>query len=138
MKAYLDTNIFINMLYFPDSSSAKIISACRGETFYPVISEYGIAEILENAKRNLGKDIASSLRDLIFSIPRLMIVKDSDIVDKLDEFEGLVADPDDIPHIAAYFHAGCEVFITTNRRLTQMKIKDKVVFKNPDEFLEML
>ncbi|MEE9564900.1 MAG: PIN domain-containing protein, partial [Candidatus Hydrothermarchaeaceae archaeon] len=87
MKAYLDTNIFVNMLYFPESSSAKIISACRGEVFYPVISEYGIAEMLENVKRNLGKDIASSLSDLIFSIPELKIVKDFEIKDKLDEFK---------------------------------------------------
>ncbi|MBU2560301.1 PIN domain-containing protein [archaeon] len=138
MKAYLDTNVFINMLHSPGSSSAKIISICSSGAFTPFVSEYGIAEMIENAKRNLGKDVASSLRALIFSIPGLVIVKDSEIKDGLGEFKGLVKDLDDIPHIAACFHVGCEVFITSNRRLTQMKIKDMLAFKGPDEFLEML
>ncbi|MEE8167897.1 MAG: PIN domain-containing protein [Candidatus Hydrothermarchaeales archaeon] len=138
MKAYLDTNIFIIMLYFPESSSAKIISACGSEIFTPVISEYSVTEVLENVKRNLGKDIASSLRELIFSIPKLVIVRNFEIKDKLEEFKELVADLDDIPHIAAYFHAECDIFVTSNRKLTQMKIKDRVIFKTPDDFLEML
>jgi predicted nucleic acid-binding protein len=135
MRAYLDTNIFISMLHFPDSSSSRIISACGRGEFVPVVSEYGIAEIIENVKRNLGKDIAGSMRELIFSIPGLMVVEDSDIKDTLDDYKGLVTDMDDIPHIAAYFQARCDVFVTLNRRLTQMKIKDRVSFKTPDEFL---
>jgi predicted nucleic acid-binding protein len=138
MKVYLDSNIFIAMLHFPESSSAKIISACGKGVFTPVISEYGICEILENVKRDLGKDIASSLRTLIFSIAGLIIVKNFEIKDQLEDYRKLVDDVDDIPHIAAYFHSKCDVFVTTNRRLTQMKIKDRVIFKSPDEFLDML
>jgi hypothetical protein len=76
MRAYLGTNLFIEMLYFPESSSAKIISGCGSGIFTPVISEYGITEILENVKRNLGKEIASSLRELILSIPGLVTVEE--------------------------------------------------------------
>lgn len=138
MKVYLDTNIFISMLYYPRSSSAKIISACGKEAFIPVVSEYGINEILENAKRNLGKDIAGSLRALIFSLPGLLIVKDVEIKGSLEMYRRSVVDADDVPHIAAYFHANCDVFVTINRKLTQMKIRDKVNFKTPKDFLALL
>jgi predicted nucleic acid-binding protein len=138
MKVYLDTNIFITMLYYPGSSSAKIISACGKEAFTPVVSEYGINEILENAKRNLGKDIAGSLRALIFSLPGLLIVRDADIKKSLEKYRHSVVDADDVPHIAAYFHAECDVFVTINRKLTQMKIGEKVNFKAPRELLELL
>jgi predicted nucleic acid-binding protein len=126
------------MLYFSDSSSAKIISACGKEIFIPVVSEYGINETLENVKRNLGKDIAGSLRALILSIPGLIIVNNFNIKNDIKRYRRSVADADDIPHIAAYVYAKCDVFVTTNRRLTQMKIKDGVNFKSPDEFLKMI
>jgi predicted nucleic acid-binding protein len=138
MKAYLDTNIFITMLHYPGSSSAKIISACGKGAFIPVVSEYGISEILENTKRNLGKDIAGSLRALIFSLPGLLIVKDVEIKGSLEKYRRSVVDADDVPHIAAYFHANCDVFVTINRKLTQMRIKEKVNFKTPKDFLDLM
>jgi hypothetical protein len=48
----------------------------------------------------------------------------------------LVADIDDLSHIYAYFESECDYFVTTNRRLTQMKIREFVNFKPPKEFVE--
>jgi hypothetical protein len=48
----------------------------------------------------------------------------------------LVADIDDLPHICAYFEGECDYFVTANRRLTQMKIRESVNFKSPKEFVE--
>ncbi len=57
-------------------------------------------------------------------------------IDKIGEkYRRPVDDEDDLPHINAYFAAGCDYFITVNRRLTQMKIKDKVNFISPKRFL---
>ncbi len=99
-----------------------------------MISDYSTEEIILNIKRRYGKDTAGKMRQMIMSISQLEIVKIKEL--NLEEFKPLVADADDIPHIAACIHAMCDVFVTANRRLSGMKIKDRVTFKSPDEFLK--
>ena len=50
----------------------------------------------------------------------------------------MIDDRDDIPHICSYFAGNCDFFVTTNRKLTQMKIKNHVNFLSPDEFVSTL
>jgi hypothetical protein len=54
------------------------------------------------------------------------------------KYVDLVDDKDDLPHICSYFAGKCDYFITTNRRLTQMKIRNKVNFISPKKFIEKL
>jgi hypothetical protein len=50
--------------------------------------------------------------------------------------KNVVSDKDDLPHICSYKAKKCKYFITTNRKLTQDKIKEMVNFYNPKDFLE--
>jgi hypothetical protein len=49
-----------------------------------------------------------------------------------------VADKDDLPHVCSYVSGGAEYFVTTNRKLTQMKIRNMVNFISPKDFLSEL
>ena len=52
------------------------------------------------------------------------------------QYVNLVTDIDDQTYIYAYFETECDYFVTTNRRLTQMKMREFVNFKSPKEFVE--
>jgi len=39
------------------------------------------------------------------------------------QYADLVTNIDDLTHIYAYFETECDYFVTTNRRLTQMKMR---------------
>jgi hypothetical protein len=74
----------------------------------------------------------------MWTLPGLEVVTE----DRLRPLEGRhadqVADRSDLPHIHAYLAAGCDRFVTVNRRLTRMAIRDVVAFRSPREFLEDL
>ncbi len=78
------------------------------------------------------------MRTLIWTIQGLHIVSKEEIEAIGDMYRELVNDEDDLPHVNAYFASECDYFITTNRRLTQMKIKKKVNFMSPKKFLAEL
>jgi len=77
------------------------------------------------------------MRQVVMAIPKLEIVEVKGSVD-LKKFTPSVADLDDVPYISAYFKGKCELFVTENRKLAQMEIKERVNFKRPGEFLKML
>ena len=54
----------------------------------------------------------------------------------VDDWKSFVADIDDLPHICSYFAGEAEYFVTANRRLTEMKIKEHVIFRSSKEFIE--
>lgn len=74
----------------------------------------------------------------------LLTIPNNEYIDKyvwslfIKDYETLVGDKDDLPHICCYFANNCDFFVTTNRRLTQQKIGKKVNFLNPMEFLEVM
>ena len=91
---------------------------------------------MENLKRRAGKDTASMVRGLILSIPQLKIIRYPEIKPLLEKYSSSVSDVDDVPHICAYFISTADFFVTNNRSLTQMKIKDRVRFLSPKELIE--
>ncbi len=135
IKAYLDTNIFIIFLEEEISNSELVLNSANEGLFIPVVSFHTFKEVMHNLKSRYSKDTASWMRIFIWSIAGLHVVLEEEI-DKIgEEYQVLVNDEDDLPHINAYFAAECDYFITVNRRLTQMKIKDKVNFISPKRFL---
>ncbi|KXA99107.1 hypothetical protein AKJ47_02820 [candidate division MSBL1 archaeon SCGC-AAA261G05] len=82
------------------------------------------------------KNSASMAKEIILSVPGIKVVKYLDIKPLIDKYSPFVTDVDDVPHICAYFVSRAGFFVTNNRRLTQMKIKDKVKFLSPKEFIE--
>lgn len=136
MRIYLDTNIFLEAIKNrPSNSRILLFKGFEGE-FEVAVSEYTVDEIMDNLKRRAGKDSASMVRGLILSMPKIRVVKYSEIKPLIGKYASSITDMDDVPHICAYFISKAGFFVTNNRRLTQMKIKDKVKFRSPWEFIE--
>jgi predicted nucleic acid-binding protein len=138
IKAYLDTNIFLIFLEEDISNSELVIQAANEGYYIPVVSFHTFNEVMHNLKSRYSKDTASWMRTLIWTMQGLYIVSKDEIDAVGDSYHELVDDEDDLPHINAYFALKCDFFITTNRRLTQMKIKKKVNFMSPKDFLTKL
>jgi len=138
IKAYLDTNIFLIFLEEEISNSELVIEAVNEGLFIPVVSFHTFKEVMHNLKSRYSKDTASWMRTLIWTIQGLYIVSKDEIDAVGDTYHELVDDEDDLPHVNAYFASNSNYFVTTNRRLTQMKIKKKVNFMSPKNFLTEL
>jgi predicted nucleic acid-binding protein len=135
IKAYLDTNIFLIFLEEEISNSELVIEAASEGLFIPVVSFHTFKEVMHNLKSRYSKDTASWMRTLIWTMQGLNIVRKEEIDTMEYNYRDLVDDEDDLPHVNAYFTSKCDYFVTTNRRLTQMKIKNKINFISPKRFL---
>ncbi len=135
IKGYLDTNIFLIFLEEDISNSELVIEAANNGLFIPVVSFHTFKEVMHNLKSRYSKDTASWMRTLIWTMQGLHIVRKEEIDAIKDKYHDLVDDEDDLPHVNAYFASRCDYFITTNRRLAQMKIKKKINFISPKRFL---
>jgi hypothetical protein len=101
-----------------------------------VLSDYLIDEVLAWFKINKDKDFSSKVRLYMMSLPVSEMVNDFEWSIFIDDWKDFVVDIDDLPHICSYFAGEAEYFVTANRKLTQMKIKEHVVFKSAKEFIE--
>ena len=86
--------------------------------------------------REFGKDVASMQRLLMLSIPHTEIISKFEWGLFIRNYAEYVVDIDDLPHICSYFAGDASRFVTTNRRLTQMKVHRFVEFRTPKEFLD--
>ncbi|MCD4844740.1 MAG: hypothetical protein K8R25_09665 [Methanosarcinales archaeon] len=136
LTAYFDTNVFIIGTLQPDSNSRLILREIKKGNFKVILSDYLIDEVLHWFKINKGKDFASMERLFIVSLPSSVIINDFEWSLFIDDWEDFVADIDDLPHICSYFAGEADYFVTANRRLTEMKIKDHVNFMSAKEFIE--
>ena len=136
IRAYLDTNIFLIYLEEEISNSKIVINIAEDGLFIPVVSFHTFKEITHNLKSRKSKDLASWMQIFIWSIQDLTIIQKKEIDQLGEKFVDLVDDKDDLPHIHSYFAGNCDYFVTTNRRLTQMKIKSQVNFITPKKFVE--
>ncbi|PXF61980.1 MAG: hypothetical protein C4B59_01790 [Candidatus Methanogaster sp.] len=135
-RVYLDTNIYIIGLLSTDTNSKLLLEEVKKGNIKVILSDYLFDEALTWFKSNKGKDCASKVRLYLLSIPKSEIIYDLEWNLFMDEWGGFVADIDDIPHVCSYFAGESEYFVTVNRRLTQMKIKDYVNFISPKRFIE--
>jgi predicted nucleic acid-binding protein len=117
------------------SNSELVIEAASEGLFIPVVSFHTFKEVMHNLKSRYSKDTASWMRTLIWTMQGLNIVRKEEIDTMEYNYRDLVDDEDDLPHVNAYFTSKCDYFVTTNRRLTQMKIKNKINFISPKRFL---
>jgi predicted nucleic acid-binding protein len=138
MNVYLDTNIFLIFVEEKLSNCEIILRAAENSLFTPVISFHTFNEISKNLKSRNLKDLAGFLLFYIWSLPDIIVIQREQFRKYEKQYTDLVADIDDLPHIYAYFEGECDYFVTTNRRLTQMKIRESVNFKSPKEFVEKI
>jgi hypothetical protein len=85
---------------------------------------------------NISKNASGYIRYYILGLPSHSFIHKSKWGKYTHDCDYLVEDEEDLPHICAYFTSGCEYFVTTNRRLTKMKVKEKVNFISPKKFVE--
>ena len=136
IRIYLDTNIFLIYLEEEISNSKIVINLAEDGAFIPVVSFHTFKEVFHNLRSRKSKDMASWMQIFIWSIRGLTVIQKKDIDGLSTKFVDLVDDKDDLPHICGYFPGNCDHFVTTNRRLTQMKISSKVNFISPKKFVE--
>ena len=138
LKVYLDTNIYYISRIDPKTNSRIIIDAGINEQIIIIQSDYLFDEMLSLFKRELGRNVASLQRKFLLSLPTKIIVNKNEWSEFVEKYRELVADIDDLPHICSYICSGADYFVTTNRRLTKMKIKNHVIFISPKKFVEKL
>ncbi|MDI6859374.1 MAG: PIN domain-containing protein [Methanocellales archaeon] len=138
LRAYLDTNVYVRGLLYPDTKSAMVLEEVARGTFTVIQSDYLYDEVIRWFKTNKGKDWAGRARLFMLTVPRGMTVTKPKWSLFLDKCKSYVSDTDDLPHICAYFSTDYDYFVTTNRALTQQKIKKLVKFRSPTEFMEEL
>ena len=135
-KIFIDANIFLFGYRIIKSNSFNLLENIDGEWIQPVVSKGIIEEVRIRAKKLEGKDKAGLIILNILTLPNIIVIQDHEIIPLLTEYDDLVSDKSDVPHICAYFLGNCEYFVTNNRKLTQQKIKDKVSFISPKEFVD--
>ena len=138
IRAYLDTGVVLVFLDRDDSNSERVLDAAADGLFLPMVSFHTFQEATHNVLARRTKDEASWLRYFMWTLPRLEVVTAERLQAQQRRYEDRVADPSDLPHIQAYFAAECTRFVTVNRRLTRMAIREVVAFRTPGEFLEEL
>ena len=138
IKAYLDANVFLFYIENGLTNSKLVIKAAEDGLFIPVVSFHTFQEVSHNLKSRKSKDTASWMQIFIWSIQGLTVIPKKEIDNLIEDYEALVDDRDDLPHICGYFSGNCDHFVTTNRRLTKMKIKEHVDFITPKKLLDIL
>lgn len=137
-RIFLDTNVYIIGFKYLNTNSAKILDQIENYDIIVTQSDYLFEEVLGYFRREEGRDKIGLYRRFLLTVPN------TEYIDKYtwslfeSDFTDSVGDKDDLPHICCYFANNCDYFVTTNRRLTQMKIGEKVNFLNPKEFIEHL
>ncbi len=135
LNIYLDTNIYIIGLLYPDTNSSRILKEITKGGIKVIQSDYLYDEVLTWFKQHKGRNFAGSVRSYLISIPVREFVHKLEWGLFLDKLRDKVSDTDDVPHICSYLAGNCDYFITTNRKLTQDTVKEIVNFKSPKEFL---
>ena len=118
-KIFIDANIFLFGYRIIKSNSFLLLENIDGEFIQPVVSNGIIEEVRIRAKKLVGKDAASLIIMNILTLPNITVILDHEIIPLLTEYDELVFDKSDLPHICAYFFGNCEYFLTNNRKLTQ-------------------
>lgn len=134
--AYFDTNVYIIGILQPDSNSRLILREIKKGNIKVVLSDYLIDEVLAWFKIHKSKDFASMVRLYMMSLPSSEMINDFEWSVFVDDWKNFVADIDDLPHICSYFAGEAGYFVTANRRLTKMKIKEHVIFMSAKKFIE--
>ena len=135
-RVLLDSTVHLFAYRSAGTNSSLVLGGMDGVLFQPVVSYKTLDEIQKRTRELYGKDIAGLIRWNLLMLPKLIVVTAEEIAPLLSQYDEYVRDKADLPHICAYFAANCQYFVTSNRRLTQMKIGEFVNFKSPREFVE--
>ena len=137
-RIYLDTNIYIIGFRYLDTNSSIILNEIKRFDIEVTQSDYLYDELFEYFRSKGRRDDIGLIRKYLITIPNNRFIGKKIWSPYVDSYRDLISDVDDIPHICCYFADNCSHFITTNRRLTRMKIGGIVNFMSPREFVEYI
>ncbi len=120
------------------SNSELIIELADQGAYIAVVSFHTTNELMHNIKSRYSKNVAGWMFAFIWSIHGMQFVQKEEIDALNGLYSDLITDMDDVPHIHAYLARECDYFVTTDRRLLEMEINEKVNFKSPKSFLQIL
>jgi hypothetical protein len=135
VRVFLDATVHLFAYQSAQTNSSLVLDAMDGVLFQPVVSYKTLAEIQRRAKELYSKDVAGLMRRNILLLPGLTVVTEEQVATLFSRYGSQVPDRADLPHICAYFAVGCQIFVTSNRRLTQMTAGKLVNFQSPYEFV---
>ena len=115
-----------------------VIELADQGAYSAVVSFHTINELMHNVKSRCLKNVAGWMFAFTWSIHGVEFAQKEEIDALEGLYSDLITDTDDVPHIHAYLARECDYFVTTDRRLIEMKINEKVNFKSPKSFLQIL
>jgi len=135
LKVLLDSNVFL--FGYPDknTNSRTVMDSMDGIEYYPVISYHMLEEVAKRAKVLYGREVAGLIRLNVLTLPELSIIGEDATTSTIPKYDEFVADKSDLPHICAFFLGECDIFVTSNMKLTRQRIKDQVNFMTPRDFV---
>lgn len=135
-RAYLDTNVhYIGRVAEQPTNSQILLDAASEGAFTVVLSDFLMDELHALFKKEQGKDAAGLASAAALMLPDTIFILEKQWKRHVEDLEPLVDDPDDLPHLCACIEAASDVFVTTNRRLAQMRVGERVPFRTPAEFV---
>jgi predicted nucleic acid-binding protein len=119
---YLDTNIFIYAVegYAPEEAFLReLLAALEDGRFTAVTSELSLAEVLVKPFEFGREDVAVAYTEFLEPSDRLAVlpVDRAILVEAARQRAALGARMPDAIHVATALAAGCELFLTNDRRL---------------------
>jgi len=90
LRIYLDTNVYIIGLLYPNTNSAKLLKEATKGTFTIVQSDYLYDEVIKWFKMNKGKDWAGRARLFLLTVPEIMFVHKSEWELLMNEYRDIL------------------------------------------------
>ncbi len=130
MKIFLDTNIFVYGLLFPESNSKVILDLAEAYKFQVYVSELVLEEIVRFFKSKFGEQEAYNalkyVESLSIVVPRNRALKEERM------FEGKIAGKD-LQNLAAAMHADVDFLISYDRHYINFE-----TYRTPKQFIRQL
>lgn len=134
MRVFIDTNILISCIVWPDSRPAhSFFKAAYGYANTAIICEYSINELYRVFSRKFSgymSDMEDFLRDHIF------VLKIVPVPAEPCELEQLIRDEKDRPILRAAISAGADILLTGDKDFLESGITNPKIM-NSSEFLEL-
>ena len=112
MKVFIDTNIFISAILFPNSKSSLAFTKALSYPFEPITSDYVIDELISKFNEKFDTHIKDLNDFLSVFISNITIIKTPAL--KLNK-EAFIRDTKDMPILRAAIKANADYILTGDK-----------------------
>lgn len=129
MKIFIDTNIFISTILFPNSKSSIAFTKAMSYPFEPITSDYVINEIISKFNEKFNSHIKYLDVFLTTVIKNITVIKTPTI--KLSK-ETLIRDIKDMPILRAAIKANTKYILTGDKDFLESGISEPICISAAD------